>query len=112
MNNDFEYTIKENSVCVEKYLGEDSAVEIPALIENLPVTEIYKCAFMNNFNLTEIKIPDSVTKIGKCAFAGCENLAKINISNSVVKIEEGIFNDCKNLTEITIPKSVIENRCS
>ena len=50
----FECAKIKGAVRIEKYIGSDSAVEIPALIENLPVTEIGGSAFSSYKKLTQV----------------------------------------------------------
>ncbi len=104
----FEYTIIGNRVRIDKYKykDKDTAVAIPALIKNLPVTEIGDWAFSSCENLTEIYIPDSVTRIGEHCFSFCRKLIKVNIPDGVKEIEEDTFLGCDSLTEICIPDSV------
>ena len=55
---DFEYELINSGVKINKYLGSETSVNIPSLIENLPVTEIGACAFANCNSLTHVTIPD------------------------------------------------------
>ena len=98
-----------------------TTVEIPAEIDNLPVTTIGDDAFEGCTNLSSIEIPDSVISIGNSAFSECEKLSAINVSsgnNNYASIDGVLFN--KDKTELiqypagnfetayTIPDSVTE----
>ncbi len=67
--------------------------------------------FLNDADLVNISIADSVTIIGPGAFNGCPNLTSVNIPDSVTTIGPGAFRECPSLTSINIPASVttIEN---
>ncbi len=77
--------------------------EITDLIIPDSVTAIGSYVFYNCTGLTSITIPDSVTSIGGYAFSGCTGLTSVTIPDSVVEIGMGAFEGCNGLTEITIP---------
>lgn len=81
---DYEYVINEDGTAtITKYIQFDIShkdVEIPAQINNIPVSKIGDSAFSYCTSLTKITIPDSITSIGDYAFLGCESLTEINIS--------------------------------
>ena len=70
------------------------------------VTAIGEEAFLCEYALTSIEIPNSVTSIGDYAFTGT-SLASIEIPNSVITIGDNAFSGCGELTSVRIPNSVI-----
>ena len=64
-------------------------------------TAFYKC-----YNLTGIKIPNSVIHIGGYAFALCTSLKEVTIPDSVKTIETYTFSTCEQLTTCVIGNGV------
>ena len=62
------------------------------------ITEIKKYAFYKLKDLKSITIPNSVTSIGKYAFQSCSSLTSIIIPDSVTSIGEYAFQSCSSLT--------------
>ena len=58
------------------------------------------------YEVTELKIPDSVKKIGNYQFCGFENLLKVELSKYLTIIDDYALAYCSKLTTITIPSSV------
>ena len=114
------------------YLGHDS-ITIPERVriggKVYTVTSIGAGAFIYNYNLKSIDIPDGVTNIGTSAFDGCDSLnpkllvydkgtkcygwvgdkkrcTEVVIPDGVTSIGEWAFSDCISLTSINIPESV------
>jgi hypothetical protein len=94
------------SITIGYYNGSATAVNIPAKIQNLPVTEIGRTAFSQNSKITSVTIPNGVTTIGSSAFANCNQLTSVTIPSSVKIIESNAFENCLRITSITIPASV------
>ena len=101
------FTDDGTSVTITGYNGPGGAVNIPAFLNNLPVTTIGVNAFINKVSITSINIPNSVTTIGNSAFSGCSGLTSLTIPGSVITIGDQGFAGCGNLTSISIPASVI-----
>ena len=80
--------------------------EIKDLVIPNTVDSIHAYAFNNCSSLTSITIPNSVTSIGYGAFRECYSLTSITIPNSVTSIEDGAFQSCFSLSSVTIPNSV------
>lgn len=93
----FEYTITgEETVVIDRYVGDDKSVVIPASIKEYCVTKVGYEAFRGTA-ITSVEIPDSVTSIGEGAFFGCHNLLSIVIPDCVTSIESMAFQSCGNL---------------
>ena len=85
-----DFTVKKSadgkSITITKYKGTATAVNIPAKIQNLPVTEIGNGAFSTNKSITSVTIPGGVTSIGYLAFEKCEKLTSVVIPDSVTSV--------------------------
>jgi hypothetical protein len=103
---DFQVTKEGNAITITKYVGKGTVVNIPARIQNLPVTSIGDGAFENCTSITSVAIPNGVISIWHGAFYGCTNLGSVTIPNSVTTIRSLAFGNCTKLTSITIPASV------
>ena len=101
------YTVNDdNQVTITGCDKSATSVVIPAQIDGMDVAVIGERSFMGCYQLTSVKISESVTEIGISAFEGCSNLSSINIPNGVTSIEWRTFYNCKSLDSIQIPESV------
>ncbi len=62
--------------------------------------------YLNDNEITDLVIPNSVTSIKNYAFYSCTGLTSVNIPNSVTSIGDSAFEGCTGLTSVTIPNSV------
>lgn len=102
---DFEYEINEGKCIVKSYIGTDTDVVIPKIIDETPVTELSAMCFSMNRNIVSVYIPDSVTVIGGGAFAFCSHLITVRIPSELEIIGGGAFEGC-GITDITLPNSL------
>ena len=65
-----------------------------------------KHLYINNVEVTELVIPNSVTRIENSAFSSCRSLTSVIIQNSVTSIGDEAFSGCTGLTSVAIPNSV------
>lgn len=91
--NPYIYTITNNQVTITAYVGEDSQVTVPTLIEGFPVVSIGERAFSGS-NVTKVNLPDGITHIDWFAFSDCKTLTEIAIPSSVESIGYGSFDRC------------------
>lgn len=103
---DFEYSMRDGGIAINKYTGSDTEIVIPAQIEGKPVKEIAFAAFENCTAVASIEIPDSVTHIGSFAFRHCEMLKSLKIPDSVDFIGDLSFADCTSLVSVTLPNGL------
>jgi len=106
--NDFEYKIENNFITITGWNGNSSDVNVPAIINNLPVRKIDDKTFYNKKNIKYIFIPVGITEIGERAFWGCENLSQITLPTGLEKINAETFINCKSISDLVIPEGVKE----
>lgn len=106
LSNVWDYELKNGSVTITQYNGNNIEVVIPYTICGVPVTGIGDNAFYNCTNITSITIPGGVTTIGNYAFYNCSGLKTITISDKVTTIGNYAFASCTGLNSIVIPDSV------
>jgi hypothetical protein len=95
-------TNSDNTITITNYIGSGGAVNIPGVINGLPVTIIGSSAFQSCTNLTSVTIPDSVTRINGSAFFNCTSLTGVTISSNVTSIAMTAFNRCTSMSAITV----------
>ena len=89
-----------------KPLGTIQTYEIPEKVEvdeEVTITEIASYAFHNQFNMTNIQLPNKIEKIN-LSFNFCNSLTKIEIPSSIKEISINCFSTANNLKEIRIHK--------
>ena len=80
--------------------------EVKNLVIPNSVTSIVNGLFANCIGLTSVTIPNSVKCIGDGAFQNCSALASVTIPNSVTSIGRSAFYGCSGLSSVTIPNSL------
>ncbi len=105
----FEYEDNEDGgITITKYIGEDTAVKIPAYINQKPITTIGYVAFSYKTTIVTIIVPNTVTTIDTAAFESCTFLTNVKLSNNLTTISNCAFEECVQLTDITLPDSLKE----
>ncbi|MBR5228245.1 MAG: leucine-rich repeat domain-containing protein [Firmicutes bacterium] len=100
---DFNYSYDGRNLVIQG-VKNTSAIEIniPPLIDGIPVSAIGNSAFTFCHNLKRITVPDSVTIVENSAFKGCEALVEVVLSSELVSLGNTAFAGCENLKRITI----------
>ncbi len=123
-SNGFRYFLNEESeAIISYYVGNESIVVVPEMLDGHPVTEIGEFAFssfcssdyffkygsddlISNDLITSITLPETIEVIGDYAFAGNLKLTEINIPSKVTTIPYECFNSCESLEYVEIPESI------
>jgi len=104
--------LKVRSIDIIKYIGSESIVSIPSIINEVNVKVIKSNAFVENANLKYVILPESITKIEKGAFKNCANLIGVVVPESIESIEEESFVECNKLKLIVKEGSAAHVYCS
>lgn len=98
------YEQVHNSVCITRFHGLGSEVQIPQMIEGLPVCTVAKKAFLSKKNLRKVSLPDYVEEVGDWAFAYCDNLERVDLPGHAVRFGRAVFLDCGKLKWLRVRK--------
>ncbi|MCR4717562.1 MAG: leucine-rich repeat protein [Lachnospiraceae bacterium] len=104
---DIRYIISGDAAYLDRYLGDDSSVAIPASIStddgasSYNVIGINDKAFYNATKLTAITIPEGILTIGDYAFSSCTALTNLYIPASVNRLGCQIVDNCSSLKKIS-----------
>ncbi|MBR2461027.1 MAG: leucine-rich repeat domain-containing protein [Clostridia bacterium] len=102
----YEISSDNTYVVIIGYSEEFPKIVIPAEIDGLPVKEIAKNAFTNNYDLYSIVLPDTVTVIGEGAFRNCRSLVSVKLPSSLTQLPKDCFMHCFTLKEIILPETL------
>ena len=132
-------SITITGISFTKKFTKDKVVEIPKMIDGLPVKAIGNRAFCDNKRMRKVVLPNSIDIIGisafknsfiesislgsgltyidRYAFFGCCKLTSIAFPEKLECISDSAFERCCKLTHITFPENLITvafaafNRC-
>ena len=107
-NGEFAYDVHEEYMEIVEYLGKETTVKIPSMIDEKPVKAICDMAFKDNKNIIEVILPDTMVKIGYESFSGCEKLENVELNLGLYTISDNAFYGSTAIKEIAIPESVEE----
>jgi hypothetical protein len=113
---EFAYDLNEtkDGIILRKYTGRDrfglqTALIIPATIEDYPVVEIGEFFVGRQHNIGDVILPNTITKIGRNSFvAGGSyptNIDRVYLPDGLKVIESGAF-DSTRLKKINLPNSL------
>ena len=63
--------------------------------------------YVNDMELTDLTIPDSITSISEYAFRGCSSLRRLTIPESCKTVPKYAFENCYNLQELNLPSTCV-----
>lgn len=95
-----EYKIVNNEIYITSWDDNQSIIEVPGMVEGLPVAGIYKYAFSERMDVTEVILPATIKIIGAHAFYNCKNLRRVELHDGIVDLFDGAFKNCYSLHRI------------
>ncbi len=105
----FQYMIADDgSAVVTKYMGTGGMVDVPALLNGIPVMEIYEKAFYRCDTVTSVTLPEGLRSIGDYAFYGCKSLRAIPLPSTLVRVGRWAFVGCDMMNSFLLPRAVRE----
>ncbi len=107
---DFKYRISNGEVRITGYIGTSGVMNIPAYIEDCPVTTIAAFAFSDNTIITKATIPYTVTNIEYYAFYNCTELIEVNLGSGITELPESLFSHCSKLQKVSLSTGLITIR--
>ncbi len=81
-------------------------IEIPATVDEYPVTVIAQRAFFDQDYIRSVVIPEGVVTIDDYAFMHCETIDIVKLPNTIRVIGRGAFLRCQRLTDINLPEGL------
>lgn len=94
---EFSYEVRVDRVILWTYSGNKKAIILPEMIEGYPVHQIAGYAFIQQYQLEQVVIPEGYTGMGFAVFQACVNLKEVTLPESLVEMYEGIFNGAPNV---------------
>ena len=88
------YEVNEESVTITSCDPAATNVDIPASIENLPVTQVGRSAFSHRVELGAVSLPETLLALEDYAFYGCRQLKSISLPAGVESIGRFAFTMC------------------
>ncbi len=104
---DYIYAKSLTGIQIVRYLGNEMIVDVPATVEELPVTDIKTAAFQNNPFVRVVNLPDSLENIGDWAFSYMENLEFVNMPEKLRRIGSYVFKGSPNLRTLYLPPRLV-----
>lgn len=99
---DLAFRLYTDHAVVTKKLTTVADVEIPACVEELPVTGIERSVFSGSKYTESVTFPDTLTNIRYCAFYKTNKLKTVSTPPSVRIIDNSAFSTCANLRTVEI----------
>lgn len=99
---DLAFRLYTDHAVVTKKLTTVADVEIPACVEELPVTGIERSVFSGSKYTESVTFPDTLTNIRYCAFYKANKLKTVSTPPSVRIIDNSAFSTCANLRTVEI----------
>ena len=91
------YERGQGQVTITRFTGNERALVIPSVFDDMPVTAIGDWAFNGCSGLAALNLPTGLTAIGYAAFEGCSGLTALTLPASLTAIGDAAFRGCSGL---------------
>ena len=100
-NDDFIYEVlSDKTITIHCYIGTDSEVTVPSLIDGLSVVSVESLAFYGT-NVKKVNISEGITTLKDEAFFYSSLLESAKLPTTIKTVGQGVFRDCVNLKNVT-----------
>ena len=90
----FFYTVQNGKATVTAYVGKETRVSVPSMLDGYEVVGVGDRAFMGCTSLASVELPTGVRTVGWFAFSGCVALKSVVLPDTVEEIAYGAFENC------------------
>lgn len=98
----FNYEVIDGKLTITKFIGDETIVVIPDIIESQKVEVIGDYSFANQEEIVAVKLNDSVISVGDNAFENCYAMEVFVSGDSLAVLGRCAFNFCTSLREIKL----------
>lgn len=98
----FQYVENGDGIGIVAFSGNAGRLTVPGVIEEKPVTQVYKKAFFNCRFLRVLTLPETLQKIDSWAFAYCPQLERVELPWKPVELGKDLFIGSERLKEIEL----------
>lgn len=111
LSTQFALKTTDQECILERYMGQDEKVQVPARVNGRPVTKIgnYRTeegvlmgAFEGQAHVKNVTLEKGLCQIGPFAFRNCEDLISISLPDSVTQVGEWAFRGCRKLQKVIV----------
>lgn len=94
------YEQKDAEIVITGVRGTPFRIEVPPVIDGMPVTVVAKKAFLSIRGLYSVTLPDSIREIGEWAFAYTKTLEEVSFPGKEIEFGKDLFLGCEKLQKI------------
>ena len=106
INDDWVYSLQDDYICIDEYIGDGKNVMVPEQIDDYMVQKIGYNAFGGCDEIESVIIPEGVKIIDDEAFLHCVNLKSVELPKSLEYIGDYSFCECENLKSVVLYEGV------
>ncbi|MBQ2803980.1 MAG: leucine-rich repeat protein [Lachnospiraceae bacterium] len=96
------YEKHKDYIEITRVQGFVSQVQIPEVIEELPVKILARKAFLSHKQIRRVSLPDTLTEIGDWCFAYCNQLEQVVFPKREITFGKAVFLECDRLSKLVI----------